>query len=58
MNHVGRLVIRRIFVGLVLAGEAKEDLGIEITVVVLGTAHNETMEVMGIGSITQTKRAP
>ena len=58
MNHVGRLVIRRIFVGLVLAGEAKEDLGIGIIVVVMGTAPKETMEVMEIGSIMQTKRAP
>ena len=55
MNHVGRLVIRRIFVGLVLAGEAREDLGIGITVVVMGTAHKEIREEMGT---VLTKQAP
>ena len=55
---MGRLVIRRIFVGLVLAREAREDLGIGITVVVLGTAHKGTTEVMEIEPITQTKRVP
>ena len=55
---MGRLVIRRIFVGLVLAGEAREDLGIGITVVVMGTAHKETKEVMGTVPTMLTKQAP
>ena len=55
---MGRLVIRRIFVGLVRAREAREDLGIETTVVVLGTAHKETREVMGTVSTMLTKQAP
>ena len=58
MNHVGRLVIQRILVGLMLAGEAKEDMGIGTTVVVLGTAHKETREVMETVPIMLTKRAP
>ena len=55
---MGRLVIRRIFVGLMLAGEAKEEMGIGTTVVVLGTAHKETREVMETVLIMLTKRAP
>ena len=58
MNHVGRLVIRRISVGLMLAGEAKEEMGIGITVVEMGTAHKETWEVMETVPIMLTKQAP
>ena len=58
VNHVERLVIQRIHVGLMLAGEAKEDMGIGTTVVVLGTAHKETREVMETVPIMLTKQAP
>ena len=43
---MGRLDIREISVGLMLAGEAKEEMGIETTVVVMGTAHKEIREEM------------
>ena len=55
---MGRLVIRRISVGLMLAGDAKEEMGIGVTVVVMGTAHKETREVMETVPTMLTKQAP